>query len=63
MKLIRTAEGFYMQMALTWRHGKLQLVTQRDPSRRRVFKDMSRLLAYVESKFPRVRRFITVLKP
>ena len=63
MKLIRTAGGFYVQMALTWRHGKLHLVTQRDPSRPRVFKDMSRLFAYVESKFPTMRRLVIVLKP
>lgn len=63
MKLIRTAGGFYVQMALTWRHGKLHLVTQRDPTKPRVFKDMSRLLAYVEANFPKVRRLVTVLKP
>ncbi len=56
IRVVKEAGEFFLLLKFTWRAGEFYLATIRRPNEPRRFKDMSRLLEYIEEHYPTTKQ-------
>lgn len=62
VRVVKEAGEFYILLRFTWRQGEFYLATVRKPNEPRRFKDMTRLLEYIQEHYPSNKQFLTDIR-
>lgn len=62
IKVVKEAGEFYILLKFTWRQGEFFLATLRRPNEPRRFKDMSRLLEYIQEHYPTSKQLLVEMR-
>jgi len=56
IKIIKNGDDFYVHLKLTWNNSYAFLSTMRNRKAPRSFRDIGRLLAYIETNYPSINK-------
>jgi len=56
IKIIKDGDDFYVHLKLTWNNSYAFLSTMRKRTTPRCFRDIGRLLAYIETNYPSINK-------
>ena len=61
LRIIKDGASFYVLIQLTWRKEELFLATTRTKKEQRRFRDIGRLVEYIESNYPGIKTMTLIL--
>jgi len=61
LRIVKDGASFYVLISLTWRKEELFLATTRTKKEPRRFRDIGRLVEYIESNYPGIKTMTLIL--